>query len=381
MLFPLHVRNVDPSSLAIEQHSHSVHVRFQSIGAGHFPQQHAFFVRFAEHQLRAIRAVQPDVWDNDVIVRLELDFGSAAETAAVEYYEAGVDASTARRFECDKPAEDVFEDAEDGSDTFAMDEMHDALNDVPAAASPQKLKQRSYSESNCDDFHTVPLDDDNSDDKDDEETADRVSSPTKPRTYSECSIDSGAGGSTGARKCLKGILKRRSSSVLSESQSSFDEPCSRSIPEEMAMGGSSVVCSSSAEHCKKSVRFDNNVRKLLFRLNSTVAGQRKPKTNKRKKKKRCTERRYSEGEASDYDPKTVATPADGAMHGNAGAGGDGPSTKVSPSAKRNDAKHLHDSGVDLREIDGGAAQGKGAAAAAAASDLQFKSGMIFELDM
>lgn len=29
-------------------------------------------------------------------------------------------------------------------------------------------------------------------------------------------------------------------------------------------------------------------------------GQRKPKSNKRKKKK-CTQRRYSEGEASDYD--------------------------------------------------------------------------------
>lgn len=37
------------------------------------------------------------------------------------------------------------------------------------------------------------------------------------------------------------------------------------------------------------------------RIRSTILGQRKPKTNKRKKKKRTTERRYSEGEASDYD--------------------------------------------------------------------------------
>lgn len=40
---------------------------------------------------------------------------------------------------------------------------------------------------------------------------------------------------------------------------------------------------------------------LSFRMNSTIIGQRKPKENKRKKKKRCQERRYSEGEASDYE--------------------------------------------------------------------------------
>lgn len=36
-------------------------------------------------------------------------------------------------------------------------------------------------------------------------------------------------------------------------------------------------------------------------MNSTIVGQRKPKENKRKKKKRSLERRYSEGEASDYE--------------------------------------------------------------------------------
>lgn len=36
-------------------------------------------------------------------------------------------------------------------------------------------------------------------------------------------------------------------------------------------------------------------------MNSTIIGQRKPKENKRKKKKRSQERRYSEGEASDYE--------------------------------------------------------------------------------
>lgn len=40
---------------------------------------------------------------------------------------------------------------------------------------------------------------------------------------------------------------------------------------------------------------------LSSRTNSTIIGQRKPKENKRKKKKRNQERRYSEGEASDYE--------------------------------------------------------------------------------
>lgn len=42
-------------------------------------------------------------------------------------------------------------------------------------------------------------------------------------------------------------------------------------------------------------------------MNSTIVGQRKPKPNRRKKKKHSTddrERRYSEGEASDYESKT-----------------------------------------------------------------------------
>lgn len=39
----------------------------------------------------------------------------------------------------------------------------------------------------------------------------------------------------------------------------------------------------------------------IYRMNSTIIGQRKPKENKRKKKKRNQERRYSEGEASDYE--------------------------------------------------------------------------------
>lgn len=43
-------------------------------------------------------------------------------------------------------------------------------------------------------------------------------------------------------------------------------------------------------------------------MNSTIIGQRKPKENKRKKKKRTQERRYSEGEASDYENHVQPSP-------------------------------------------------------------------------
>lgn len=48
-----------------------------------------------------------------------------------------------------------------------------------------------------------------------------------------------------------------------------------------------------------------------YRMNSTIIGQRKPKENKRKKKKRSQERRYSEGEASDYENHLQTTPCGG----------------------------------------------------------------------
>lgn len=55
-------------------------------------------------------------------------------------------------------------------------------------------------------------------------------------------------------------------------------------------------------------------------MNSTIIGQRKPKENKRyKKKKRNQERRYSEGEASDYEnhlQQSSSTPASDACNNN-----------------------------------------------------------------
>lgn len=104
-------------------------------------------------------------------------------------------------------------------------------------------------------------------------------------------------------------------------------------------------------------------------------GQRKPQANKRKKKKRTTERRYSEGEASDYDAKSTET--------------------VTQSTPRNDqVAQKRDSGIDLSEDicsktlsssntkPANRIQKKVTSANPKnCHDLEFKNDMIFDIEM
>lgn len=107
-------------------------------------------------------------------------------------------------------------------------------------------------------------------------------------------------------------------------------------------------------------------------------GQRKPQANKRKKKKRTTERRYSEGEASDYDTK--------------------PTEAATQSTPRNDqVAQKRDSGVDLSDDNcskplaplhanntktANRTQKKVASTDPKhCNDLEFKNDMIFDIEM
>lgn len=108
-------------------------------------------------------------------------------------------------------------------------------------------------------------------------------------------------------------------------------------------------------------------------------GQRKPQANKRKKKKRTTERRYSEGEASDYDTK----PTESAEQ---------------PTTPRNDqVAQKRDSGVDLSDdacsnllsssntnntkTSNRVQQKVTSADPKHGQDLEFKNDMIFDIEM
>lgn len=116
-------------------------------------------------------------------------------------------------------------------------------------------------------------------------------------------------------------------------------------------------------------------------MRSSIVGQRKPQAFKRKNKKHNTNRRYSEGESSDYESKTDAISK----------------SNTKSSAEENKAKaqiqssNKHDSGVDFS--DGSAVdtclatERKGKKKQQQESirkhsiDLEFKCGMIFDIEM
>lgn len=261
----LDVKNVVESSLEFIHEAHCVRIKFQSIGSGCFPLYYAFCLLLPKSI--AISECQPDVWDNNVIVQLELAVGVVPPLD----YAAGLDADDLKAYTivAAVPTNAVISD---GIESILLDKL--SLNDadkktvavepVIKKQSKPKDKLRSYSESNCDDFATATTVT--------TRTAAKASSrdidvptprtPIKQRAYSECSNQSSVDES-GQPKHLKGILKRRSSSVWSISESSLDENAvSRSVD---CGGGSSGGEEHLSEHAKKSVRFDNNIRKFCFR--------------------------------------------------------------------------------------------------------------------
>lgn len=258
---------VEPSVQLEHSAPHQVHIKFQSLGSGFFPQNYAFFVRLpaSAHILNA----QPEVWDNSVILQLEL------ANTDFKCYDAGRDATELHTFQLpvvvDSTGKENQAPAENHHDIDAIpfnkltlkpqsvqqQPQQKALPRSKKEATPNTDKRRSYSESNCDDFEerhasAKPVSKD----------IDVPRTPIKQRTYSECSsisVDDQHG-----PKHLKGILKRRSSSVWSISESSLDDHSVHSRSIEFGDGGS-IAEEHLSEHAKKSVRFDSNIRKFCFR--------------------------------------------------------------------------------------------------------------------
>lgn len=258
------MKNVVPTSVQLDHTvPHQVQLKFQSLGAGFFPQYFAFFVRLPPNG-GVILSAQPEVWDNSVIVQLEVTQKN------LDGYDAGLDETSVQTFTL--PAVDQVQKenlAPTNHDivTIALNKLSlsSAKQDEPTKlvkkqTKPAKDKRRSYSESNCDDFvhhrhaSAKPVSKD----------IDVPRTPIKQRTYSECS--SSVDDQHGPQKHLKGILKRRGSSVWSISESSLDEHLGHSRSVEFGDSGSiAEVDEHMSEHAKKSVRFDNNIRKFCFR--------------------------------------------------------------------------------------------------------------------
>lgn len=129
------------------------------------------------------------------------------------------------------------------------------------------------------------------------------------------------------------------------------------------------------------------------RMRSSIVGQRKPQAFKRKNRKHNTKRRYSEGESSDYESKPT-----GQINGeiNSQTADTVPSHKTSQSQMQ-PSHNKHDSGVDLSDgTDYGCSNPRLSSsckekkqhklavkkiASVTPSDLEFKCGMIFDIEM
>ncbi|KAG4073838.1 hypothetical protein HA402_014043 [Bradysia odoriphaga] len=398
MAFTLNVKNVDPESIVFDKHDVWVQLKFSSIGAGFYPINYGFCVKLPE-SCGSIVDVQPDTWDNNIILQLEL------ENCDFDAYEAGLnvgcmDSHSFKRDVSKSPTVPVTTDSLDefkvdvtvvsekeikieiNNETVSDDKSRDShASDGQKKNKRKKKKQRSLSESNCDDLQAV-IDERETKMSSTTKSIDITKSPGKMRSMSESSNDDQVMPKV---REFKSILKRRSSYNRSISESSVDDhvySCS------MDIGVGSIQEESGAElseSCKKTVRFDDNVRKQLFRIRSTILGQRKPKTNKRKKKKRTADRRYSEGEASDYDEnnkssnesdsngssndgkKMITEQRDSGVDFGGDSGDDGNSKKPSQKNSKNNKSYKKSTGADKNDDMG--------------LELEFKSGMMFDIEM
>lgn len=275
MAFTLNVKNVDPDSIVVDKQQCLVQLKFSSIGAGFYPINYGFRVKLPE-ACGSIVDVQPDAWDNNLILQLEL------ENFNFDNYWAGlnVDSMEEHSFKRDVTKSTVLAPTDNVND-FKVDvtvvsekeikiEINnecskDAKSQDAHASDGQKKnkrkkkKQRSLSESNCDDLQAVI---DEQETKVTSKSIDINKSPGKVRSISESSNDDQMMPKV---REFKSILKRRSSYNRSISESSVDDhvySCS------MDIGVGSIQEESGAElseSCKKTVRFDDNVRKQLFR--------------------------------------------------------------------------------------------------------------------
>ncbi|XP_053673270.1 protein kintoun [Anopheles nili] len=122
----------------------------------------------------------------------------------------------------------------------------------------------------------------------------------KVRSLSECypvkdseAADEVASIPTLTRK-YKGILKR----------SSYDRSISEcSSVDDLGTSVEMNLAQSVGEECRKTVRFNNAIRKQLFRSNSCILTMKRRTQKKKEVKRRAAARRMSEGESTDNDEK------------------------------------------------------------------------------
>ncbi|XP_050326770.1 protein kintoun [Bactrocera neohumeralis] len=406
MSLVLHVRNVQPESIAMLRSTKSLHLQFTSIGSGYYPTHYALYLQLPDDSNAEISSAEAEAWENNVVLNLNM----AASSENIHNYLVGIDASdlkeytiqgkfklahksrqsrkkspptppislsssldiSVERSECERSVEIEIKPTNEVQSTCTANTTEDEDGLVHAAdAAPKKVnkkqkkknkKRRSLSESVCDDIKVYQkqqqqqqqeqqkqflkeaakiLKDDSSNSPDDNSSPERNDTITsnlqpqsmatqsmavpngvqqrKQRSYSECRSGGSlvSSGASTLPPSFKGILKRYSRyeprPSISDSCSSIDEYSSFSCSVDGGVGSSLHFSQSFSdipeendsnrlsESCKKTVRFNEVIKEQVFRLNSSILGQRKKNQKRRDRKQRALQRRLSEGDSADYE--------------------------------------------------------------------------------
>lgn len=107
----------------------------------------------------------------------------------------------------------------------------------------------------------------------------------------------------------KGILKRSSLQRSISECSSIDEHyyLGTSVDGSSVAGSVEQTNGELSESCRKTVRFSDSIKTKLFRSNTSILGQKKKNAKKNESKRRALTRRLSEGESTDNEDKDHPT--------------------------------------------------------------------------
>jgi dynein assembly factor 2 len=161
-------------------------------------------------------------------------------------------------------------------------------------------KGRSMSESYCDELKVINELDSLACDKVDEKKVKGRGGAKKQRSLSESSDEDGLGDiPVQTHLKYKSILKNRNSLSECNEMSSVDDHHGKHIYSVSADFGICESHDSLSESCKKQVRFNDIIKRQLFRSNTSILAQKKKNQKKKASRKRALERRHSEGSESE----------------------------------------------------------------------------------
>jgi len=290
--FTLEVKNVMEDSLQkkILSGNDGVRLKFSSMGAGLAPLHHAFTVRFLETGSVEDSSVQLECWDNNVMVEIPLLEGMTK-------YQVGMSPQNL----CNNTK-------------HSLPELFVNKKEVEERKTPKKYEKEKYPkkiptdqiehEKHEKERHSSEESNDSVFSKSTDCTPQSDQSLQTSRHYFRSTSEEPDQGSS-----LKSILKRKPHNVR------LGRFFSESHADDLTWSSSEKIFTVSQECMdaleeegnsqKKSVRFNDMVKRQVYDTKSRIQGQTAKNKKKAAKKKRAAERRVSEGDAdgTSYDEK------------------------------------------------------------------------------